>query len=297
MSLSEKLVKLVDSVIAEYNLRIFEEFNISIHQLEEIWSNMNKPTESKKAATKSTPKTCAKQPEINLNDTHSMDHLISMKKPELQAICRERGIPCTGTKDELIKRIIAKKPSVASPAKTPAKTSTKTSPAKTPAKTSPSKTPTVTKAATSTAKAPAKAKATTSTAKSKPASSMSNITQKLMSKIPIRQIRKNQFGNMEHPETQLVFDGDTKTVIGKQNDDGSVDPLTAEDIDTCNRFKFEFQIPDNLDGKTNLNDEQVDELDDVEGVDDEEEIIEEDLLDDEEEEVDEEDEEDIEYDE
>lgn len=73
-------------------------------------------------------------------------------------------------------------------------------------------------------------------------------------------IRKNKFGNHTHPETSLVFDQNTKKVIGKQNENGKIDDLTPEDIDVCNQYNFQFVIPKNLDKKVNLDEVNVDEL-------------------------------------
>lgn len=112
---------------------------------------------------------------------------------------------------------------------------------------------------------------------------------KLTANIPNILIRRNQYNNYEHPETGLVFNNETKVVIGKQNEDGSIDPLTDEDIDKCNAFKFKFNIPTNLDHKSTLKEVKVDELSEDEDdeelqveEDEEEEIEEEDLLEDEE---------------
>ena len=73
-------------------------------------------------------------------------------------------------------------------------------------------------------------------------------------------IRKNGFQNFEHPETGLVFDTKTETVIGKQEDDGTVRELLSEDIEQCKRFKFLYKLPENLDPKTSIDDVKVEEL-------------------------------------
>ena len=94
-------------------------------------------------------------------------------------------------------------------------------------------------------------------------------------------IRRNKFNNYEHPETSLIFDNETKLVIGKQKDDGTIDQLTEDDIDQCNAFKFKFKIPSDLDQKLNLGDVKVDELsddDEEELVDEEDELVEEEEL-------------------
>lgn len=59
-------------------------------------------------------------------------------------------------------------------------------------------------------------------------------------------LSKNKFGNFEDAETHFVFNEKTRKVFGKQNADGSVSSLTVEDINICNKFKFAFDIPTNL---------------------------------------------------
>jgi hypothetical protein len=56
------------------------------------------------------------------------------------------------------------------------------------------------------------------------------------------QIRKNAFGNFEHAETKFVLDKTTQKVIGVQNADGTINPLTDTDIDICNKYKFSYEI-------------------------------------------------------
>lgn len=59
-------------------------------------------------------------------------------------------------------------------------------------------------------------------------------------------LSKNKFGNFEDAETHFVFNEKTRKVFGKQNTDGSVSSLTVEDINICNKFKFAFDVPNNL---------------------------------------------------
>jgi len=135
----------------------------------------------------------------------------------------------------------------------------------------------------------------------KPAKSKSPVTptvvKKLSNACSTIALRKNSHGNHEHPETSFVFDPKTKKVIGKQNDNGKVDPLTEEDIDTCNKYKFSYVLPDNLDSNTKLEDEHVEELDEEEDevIESDDELEEEELIDDEEPEL--EDDDDVEFDE
>lgn len=50
-------------------------------------------------------------------------------------------------------------------------------------------------------------------------------------------LKKNEFGNYEHSDTHLVFSKESKTVIGKQNHDGSISPLTSFDMNTCQQLR------------------------------------------------------------
>ena len=86
------------------------------------------------------------------------------------------------------------------------------------------------------------------------------VIKNLVAKIPTIPIRRNQFGNFEHAETSFIFDSKTQKVTGKQKDDGAVEPLCSEDINICNKYKFLYELPENLDKKTGLEDVVVDEL-------------------------------------
>ena len=148
-----------------------------------------------------------------------------MKKTEIQALCKEKALKCSGTKIQLIDILLgcsigkSKKTAVIKP--TPIET--------------------------------------------KIANQSSTIA-----------IRRNQYGNHEHPETGLIFDNKTKKVIGKQNDDGSIDGLTVDYIDLCNKYKFNYTLPDDLEQKTSLDDLDIDELEEDEILESEDEQFEED---------------------
>ena len=75
--------------------------------------------------------------------------------------------------------------------------------------------------------------------------------------IGIIQIKRNQFGNYEHFETGLVFSKLDKNVIGKQNENGTITELNKNDIELCNKFKFKYILPENLNEKEE-NDEDSD---------------------------------------
>lgn len=108
------------------------------------------------------------------------------------------------------------------------------------------------------------------------------VIKKLTATIPTVAISRNKFGNHEHNETSFIFDKKSKKVIGKQNPDGSIDELMEGDINLCNKHKFEYVLPNNLD-KNAKNNVTIDELDEEEIVESDDEIDEDELLEEEEE--------------
>ena len=186
-------------------------------------------------------------------------HLLTLLKPELVLLCKKNMLPCKGTKTDLIKILLQAQKSQSPGKQTPAP--------------------------------PENSKTT----KGVPAKS---ILSQLQLSVPTIAIRKNQWGNHEDPQTNLVFDKVSKKVIGKQNPKGCIDELTKDDIIMCQKNKYNFILPENLDRKTSLDDEKIEELDD------DEELIEEDdedieIEDEEEEDLDEDDdpEDDVDFDE
>jgi len=121
--------------------------------------------------------------------------------------------------------------------------------------------------------------------------SSENINSKLVAKVPSIAIKRNKFNNFEHEETSFIFDNKEKKVYGKQNADGSVSPLTKDDINLCNKYKFSYVIPDNLDTKNNKNDDELEELDEDVNIENDDENLEEEEEDDDLEEIEEEEEE------
>lgn len=115
-----------------------------------------------------------------------------------------------------------------------------------------------------------------------PAIKDQKVIKKLVEKIPSITIKRNQFDNYEHTESKLVFNNKTQKVYGKQNSDGSISDLTDEDINLCNKYKFQYIIPANLDKKVDLKNIDIEELNDFEEL--EEEIEDENEEDEEEEE-------------
>lgn len=256
MSFSQLAKEAVDSIIHSYIEKIANK-KLSKKELYELWCNsVNSDEVVKKGVVK---KEVVKKEQVKEQVKHvttstpseQETELKGMKKPELVEICKSQNLKRTGTKAELIARIIEASGGTVSD------TGTKTS-AKTSAKTN----------------------------------SVKSVTKKLLSKAPSFAIRRNNFGNYVHPESKLVFNNKTQEVIGVQNEDGTIDDLTPEDIDTCNKFKFKYVLPENLDKKVSFKDVKVEELEEeeveeiIEEEEGEEEIIEEEeIIDDEEEDV------------
>ena len=94
-------------------------------------------------------------------------------------------------------------------------------------------------------------------------------------------LTKNKQGNYEHVETRLVFDKNTKEVIGRQSEKG-IEDLTTEDIETCKSHSWKYRVPTTLTSKNNSKDVELEEEDEEE----EEEVDEDDEDEDEEEDED-----------
>jgi hypothetical protein len=256
MSLNQTVAKALNEAVNNFIRQIAIKYNLDQNELMSEWDGTT--TSKIKAPVKKSS-----TPDIAPSNGDNMDEatLSQYKKPDLQALCRQKALKCTGTKEQLIGYLLGKDS---------ATTSVKTPPKK---------------------EAPVK-KVIEEKSISTP------VAKKLTSSIPAVAIRRNQHGNHEHPDTSLVFDKKTKKAIGKQNEDGTIDDLTPEDIDICNQWKFQYVLPSNLDKKTALKDVKVDELDyeeEDEVLESDEEVLEEELIEEEEEEEEEYEDDDVDY--
>lgn len=135
--------------------------------------------------------------------------LTRKKKVELQAMCKERNLPVTGSKQVLIDRLLSPNP---------------------PPKSSPK-------------------------AKKKSSKKVAVVLQQLMSRNTAINVRRNLFNNYEHVTTGFIFDESNHNVIGKQNNDGTIDQLTEQDIELCKEYKFNYEIPVTIVPDETYNDE------------------------------------------
>lgn len=265
--ISKSIQSAVDSAVESFANQIAEKYELNSKELLDIWKVVESGGGGGKVGT-SRGKAEKKVSVSTIGDDDSLQPLdaktlSACNKTELVAHCKQRKLKCSGTKDELISRL------------------------------------TNSGGETTTEKKVEKVEKVESSNTKKTETKASVLSKIVENKIPIR---RNQFGNYEHPPTSLVFDKVTKKIIGKQNDNGSVDDLTPEDIDMCNQYSFEYVLPTNLAKKSTLNDVKVEELGDgdIDGdeeeeyVEEEEELNEDELLgddDEEEEELEEEEEE------
>ena len=173
-----------------------------------------------------------KHEKVEENVSTKNNDLLKLEKKELVEICKSKNLKIGGTKKDLVDRILKHDDELKN--QTTIKTQVKTQ---------------------------------TQT----PVKSDNKIVKKLVEKITPIQIHKNKWGNYEHTETSFVFNNKTQKIYGKQNSDGSISNLTKNDIDICNKFKFSYTIPDNLDKKNDVADVKIKDLDDDDDDDDDEE--------------------------
>lgn len=242
MSIKQTVSKSIDQAIMAYIDQVATKYSLNKDDLLKDWEGeLSHPSTSQPP----TPTPTQSQKE----NLPSMEELLKCSVAELKALCKQRNLPVSGPKKDLISRL------------TESNKSQETSPV-----VSPKKVP--------------------------PKEKTSAILKKVADITPTVAIRRNKWGNHEDPSTSFVFDKKTKKVMGKQNPNGSIDPLTKEDINICNKHKYDFIPPENLDHNRTLQDEEVDELaeeeDEEEVIESEEELGEEELLEDDEDEEDEE---------
>ena len=228
MTLSLNVRQAVDGVVGTFIEQIAAKYDIDSDELHSLWNGESSKGVTNVAPVEPPTKSCG-----------AREELMRCKKVELQVLCKEKGLKCTGTKKDLVDLLLD----------TPS-----TAPAKGPAKKEPVK---------------------------KPQPSL--VAAKLTANVPTIAIRRNQFSNYEHPETSLVFDKKTKKVIGQQNDDGTIEDLNTQLIELCNKHKFDYELPEDLDKKSTLEDVEIEELEELEEVVESDDAIdEEELMDDEE---------------
>lgn len=241
------------SLISRYNSILSSKYKIQPEELVQVWNEMNSnvPINTTNQVKIESEKKIQPQSAVVsnlLNTEFNAETMLKSTVADLKAICKQRNLKLSGTKKELISRLMGKEePS-------PKKQAIEVKP----------------KAETKTQKIEKEQAKVLETP----------VIKKLIASIPQVLITRNSFGRYEHAETGLIFDSASRVVIGKQLPDGTVDHLTEDDIDMCNAFKFKYELPTNLDHKAKLNDVVVKELEEDEELDpddvEEEKLLEED---------------------
>jgi hypothetical protein len=241
MSSSELFTKLIDNFAESLSVG----YDINKSDILDLWYKSTSSIPTTTSSTTPKPisvKSDKSSPQVDTKFIASNSELLKLSKNELVEHCKRRNLKTTGTKAEMIERLTGTK-SVEEPVKKPAVVKTTTS----------------------------------QKARDKEAVQAEVVKSLFQVKPVSHKIVKNEFGNFWHPETQLVFDRDLKKFYGKQNASGKIDNMTEEDIETCNRYKFAFLMPETLAKSERV---AVAELDEDELVGDEEEIVDEEEVED-----------------
>ena len=264
----------MDNINDLYINRVAEKYSIPFEDLKLIWNGQNETTPVKekpssqwkvsKSPENPVSKFTAPSTTSQAAGEVSKSELEKLGKAELTSHCKARGLKVTGTKAELIERLTGTQ-SVSSSSK---KEDTK-----------PSK-----------SKDTVKDKAKDGPKDTVPKQIQPELKTLIQAKQPTYRVSKNEFGNYVHTETGLVYSKDKNLFYGRQMPSGTVIPLTTEDIEICNRYKFNYDMPQNLSGskKDTVNVSELDEdASDLTGEPEEEELEEEELEEEELEEVEE----------
>jgi hypothetical protein len=229
-----KLSKQIDSTILEFCETIAQKFGLNKMDVYALWSDDQAPTS---ASSHSSPKSEKSDKPVSVDVSEmTPEKVLTCTKDYLMAYCKSKGLKQSGKKEEIIQRVLDS-------LKTTGSTSTTASAAK------------------------------ASSSKSKASAPVPSVLASVAEKSGTLEIRRNKFGNEEHFESGLVFNKETKMVIGKQNPNGKLESLTDKDIETCKKYKFLYKLPENLSVDKGLQNIKVDELDEE----DEEELDEDDI--------------------
>lgn len=201
MSLSERITDAVSVALGEYVKRVLAsgKCTLSRDELMALWNGDVETTDK------------------SVND---------LNKAELVAMCKKKGLKCTGRKEELVSRIIAFDEGG-------------------------QQDNSVVKNKTVSTSIPV------SSLKSTKKDAANFLKQKLSTGQKEIRITTNEFGNDVHADTGLVFNRSSQA-IGKQTVDGTVATLSIDDINICNKYGFEYIIPDNLNSTNTVSDTKDD---------------------------------------
>jgi hypothetical protein len=236
-----KLSKQIDSIILEFCETIAQKFGLNKTDVYALWSDDQAPVSSSSSSQLSEKGEKTEKSASADATEMTPEKVLTCTKDYLMAYCKSKGLKQSGKKEEIIQRVLDSLKASGSSSSSSAS------------------------AASPAVKA--------STSKSKASAPTAPVLASVAEKSGTLEIRRNKFGNEEHFESGLVFNKETKMVIGKQNPNGKLDSLTDKDIETCKKYKFLYKLPENLSVDKGLQNVKVDELDEE----DEEELDEDDI--------------------
>ncbi len=129
------------------------------------------------------------------------------------------------------------------------------------------------KSVTNEKKSPAKEKIVKKQKDDFTSSTKEELKQKIEERKSTIPITRNKWGNYEHPDTNIVLDKETHMAYGKQNSDGKIIPLSAEDIEMCKILNFKYKLPESISSSKKIeyeSDEDEDIYDDEDEIDEDE---------------------------
>lgn len=214
-----KLKQMCDRFIEKFISKVSVDMDIPIGELLDIYKGIStKESSSKGDSKKSSSSSSSKLDDVCCDVT--IEAVLKATCPELKSMCKMKGLKCSGNKADLIQRLRdclnGDTKESDKPRNSGVSTTSKTS----------------------------KKKSSKNDSKTKVYSEV------IEPKINFISIRKNGFGNLEHPPTGLIYSEASKEIIGKQEEDGRISELTDDDIENCKKYKLQFKIPFNLDNET-----------------------------------------------
>lgn len=242
MSFNEKVNELFNTVLES----IADKYELDFDELRTFVGTMkpaDKPTDKPAGKSKPAKKSSASEENDNPPEPPSeltVEKVMTSNVAELKALCKARKLIMGGKKDELVSRLLGFIKGEKPPARGKGSKASKSS------EDEDKKT-------------------------DKPKTYVSKVIDSLKEKRVAIKIVKNEWGNMEDPQTKFVFDKSNK-VIGLQKSTGDIAQLTDEDIENCKRMRLVYETPFNLDvNKLNVSDNGTDsDIEVVESDDDDE---------------------------
>jgi len=197
----------MNSQIQTFIQMLCEEFSLQHDQVENVWSRVAGSSEGVEETKSTSPPAGAAVAASSSDSEYTDAALRKMTVVMLKRILKDQGKRLSGKKDELIARILGTDTTANTPARKTLAKKSKVS------------------------------------AKKRDETTLGRIFEASRPKVTVR---PNAHGNHEHPDTGLVFRGTPPLVYGRQNADGSIEPLSEETVALCNQYKFKYEPPVDL---------------------------------------------------